>query len=587
MAVLSYESNYFKINFAMHKVIKTIRKKTSLKRTYHDPMIEPDQIFLDAKNLPEFDMQQFEGQIERPISRGTMMGVGVTFCLVVVLFVARLWNLQVSHADAYATMSKNNSLGSEPIFSTRGTINDRNGIPLAWNDSITNDVPWGKRKYISLSGFSHVLGYVGYPAKDSSGNYWQKDIVGRDGVEKQFNDVLSGKNGSTIVERDISGNVQGGNIVNPPIPGKDLTLAIDSRLQTELSSLLASGVQAQGFRSASGIVMDVHTGEIIALTNVPEYNSNIMSDGSDRGVIKGYLTSKNTPLMNRAVAGLFVPGSDVKPYIGLEALQEGVIAPLTKIESNNSITIPNPYFPDKPSVFRDYYANNGWVDMRHALEVSSNIYFMEIAGGYRNQKGIGIDNIAKAWLRFGITQKTGIDLPLENTGTIPGPDWKVKKFPGEVWRLGDTYNTSIGQYGVQVTPIEMARAVAALATRGTLVVPHILKGEPTVATKITDIDDANYTVVQEGMLLAAQHGTTPDVTPVPFTLATKSGTAQVGPNGKNVNSWMTGFFPYEHPNYAFVVMFENGPAPAIGTAHRITRQFLGWVGTNAPEYGKE
>ncbi len=570
----------------MHRTIKKIKRQVSGRRSYRDPLIEPDQIFLDSKNLPEFDTQQFEGQLERPISRGSMIGVGIVFCLVVILFAGRLWVLQVAHSATYLKMSRNNSLSSEPIFSARGTISDRNGVPLAWNNTKTDDSPWGKRTYIPAPGFSHVLGYVGYPQKDKSGNYWQKDIIGRDGVEKQYNDALSGENGSTIVERDIAGNVSGGNIVNPPVAGKDLTLAIDARLQTELSRLLSAGVSSAGFRSASGLMMDIHTGEIIALTNVPEYDSNILSSGSDRATIKNYLTSKNTPLMDRAVSGLFTPGSDVKPYIGLEALQEGVIDPLTKIESNNYITIPNPYFPDQPSVFRDYYKNNGWVDMRHALEVSSNIYFMEIAGGYKNQKGIGIDNVGKAWLRFGITQKTGVDLPLENTGTIPSPAWKAKTFNGETWRLGDTYNTSIGQYGVQVTPIQMLRAVAGIATRGTLVTPHILKDEPVVSQKITDIDDKNYTVVQEGMLLAAQHGTTPDVTPVPFTLATKSGTAQVGPGGKNVNSWMTGFFPYENPKYAFVIMFENGPAPAIGTAHRVTRQFLGWVGANAPEYGQ-
>lgn len=570
----------------MNRLFRTIKKKTSLKRNYHNPMIEPDQIFLDSKNLPDFDTQQFEGQIERPISRWSMFGVGISFCLVVILFAGRLWFLQITHGETYTKMSQNNSLTSEPIFAARGTIFDRNGVSLAWNDTKTDQFPWGKRTYISQPGFSHVLGYVRYPAKDKSGNYWQKEIIGQDGIEKKYNSDLSGKNGSTIVERDISGKVSSGNIVNPAIAGKNITLSIDSRLQNKLNELLAVAVRTSGFRSASGIVMDVHTGEVITLTNVPEYDSNIMSSGSDVKTIRMYLTNSNTPLMNRAVSGLFTPGSDVKPYVGLEALQQGVIGEWTKIESNNYITIPNPYFPDKPSVFRDYYKNNGWVDIRKALEVSSNIYFMEVTGGYKSQKGIGIAGIQKSWLRFGITQKTGVDLPLENTGTIPGPEWKAKKFPGETWKLGDTYNTSIGQYGVQVTPIQIVRAVAGLARRGVLVNPHVVKDIPTVETKITDVDDKNYTPILEGMHMAAVHGTTPGVTHVPFSLATKSGTAQVGPGGKNVNSWMTGFFPYENPKYAFVIMLENGPAPAIGTAHRVTRDFLGWVGINAPEYGK-
>ena len=570
----------------MNKILKKIKKKTSLRRQYRGERFDPDEIFLDSQNLPDFDRQQFEGELERPITRSSIFAVGIVFCLIIVLFASRLWNLQVIHGTTYQKMSANNSLDTEPIFASRGNMYDRNGVPLAWNDTKTDDIPWGKRTYINASGFSHILGYVSYPAKDSSGNYWQKDIIGRDGLEKYYNNLLAGQNGSHIVERDIAGNVQGGALVDQPQAGKNLNISIDSRLQAKMYEVLSNAVSKGGFRSASGLVMDIYTGELITLTNVPEYDSNVMSLGKDRAKIKDYFTNKNTPLLDRAVSGLFTPGSIVKPYIALEALKENVIDPMTQIESRGSISIPNPYDPSKPSIFRDYNPDNGWVDMRHALELSSNIYFFEVGGGYRNQKGIGIYNIGKAWLRFNITQKTGVDLPAETTGTIPSPEWKAQKFPGESWKLGDTYNTAIGQYGVQVTPIEMVRSVAGIARRGVLVNPHLLRDIPTVETKITDLDNSYYTVVQEGMRLGAIHGTTPDVTPVSFTMATKSGTAQVGPGGKNVNSWMTGFFPYENPEYAFAIMLENGPANGIGTAHRINRQFLGWVSQNAPEYGK-
>jgi penicillin-binding protein 2 len=569
----------------MKETVNKLRKKATLKRRYKNPLIEPDEIFLDSQNLPEFDTQQFEGQIERPIRRRALFGVGITFALIVLVFGGKLWSLQIANSAMYKHQSENNSLDSEPIFASRGNIYDRNGVALAWNGTKSDEMPWGVRSYIPLGGFSHVLGYISYPQKDRSGNYWQTKIIGRDGIEKQYNALLEGTNGSTIVERDIAGRVQGGNMVDVPVAGKNLTLSIDSRLQNEMYKVLIAGVKESGFRSASGIVMDIKTGEIVTLTNVPEYDNNIMSNGKDVATIRTYLTSSLTPLMNRAVAGLFVPGSIMKPYLGLEALNEGVVTVDTRIRSIGSISIPNPYNPSKPTIFRDYYPNNGYVTIREAIELSSNIYFAEIAGGYQNQKGIGIYNVGKSWLRFHITEKTGIDLPLENTGNIPTPEWKAKKFPGEVWRLGDTYNTAIGQYGVQVTPIQMVRAVAAIATKGTMVVPHILKDVPTVSEQLPDLTDAEYTAVQEGMHMGAVHGTTPGITPVAFSLATKSGTAQVGASGQNVNSWMTGFFPYENPKYAFVIMFENGPAPAIGTAHRVARQFLGWVGVHAPEYG--
>ena len=560
--------------------------KSPFKRKYKNARFDPDAIFLDSQNLPDFDRQQFEGELDKPISRNTLFSIGIVFSVIIAIFAGRLWSLQITHGDSYKKMSQNNSLDREPIFASRGNIYDRNGVPLVWNTTKTEESPWGQREYISSPGFSNILGYVGYPQKDSSGNYWQKEIIGKDGLEKQYDTMLSGTNGSHIVERDIAGKEQGEAMVDPPIDGQNLNTTIDSRLQTELHKVLQDYTTSVGFQSASGILIDIYTGEVIAMTNVPEYDSNIMSGGTDNETIKSYFTNKNTPLLNRAVSGLFTPGSIVKPYIALEALNEGVIDPMTKIESRGSISVPNPYSPDKPSIFRDYNPDNGWVDMRHALELSSNIYFFEVGGGYKSQKGIGIYNIDKAWLRFGMTKPTGIDLPAENTGTLPNPEWKAQKFNGEAWRLGDTYNTAIGQYGVQVTPVQMARAVAAIARKGILVTPHLLKGIPTVETKVENLPDSYYTVVQEGMRLGAIHGTTPDVTPVSFNMATKSGTAQVGPGGKNVNSWMTGFFPYEKPRYAFALMFENGPADGIGTSHKANRTFLGWVSNNAPEYGQ-
>ena len=567
----------------MKETVNKIRKKATLKKRYKKPLIEPDEIFLDSSNLPDFDTQQFEGQIERPIKRSALFGVGISFVIIVLVFGGKLWSLQVAHSATYKAESANNSLDSEPIFASRGNIYDRNGVPLVWNATATASDPWGVRTYLSTPGFAHVLGYVNYPAKDSSGNYYQTTITGRDGVEEEYNSILNGINGSTIVERDIAGNVQGGNMVDQPQAGKNLTLSIDSRLQAELYKMVSDGVTSQGFKGGTGMIMNVQTGEIIALTNYPEYDPNILSNGTDTATIHQYFTSASTPLLDRGISGLYTPGSDVKPYLGLEALQEGVVNEYTLIKSVYALVIPNPYHP---SVYRDYHPDNGYVDMRHALEVSSNIYFMEIAGGYQSQKGIGIAGIEKAWTRFGISEKTGIDLPGEKAGTIPSPEWKAAHFNGAAWLLGDTYNTAIGQYGVQVAPIEMLRAISAIATRGTLVSPHVLQNLPTVSQKITDVDDHNFTVIQEGMRLAAIDGTTPDVTPVPFDIATKSGTAQVGAQGQNINSWMTSFFPYEQPHYAMVIMLENGPAPAISTAHHITRSFLGWVGQNAPEYGQ-
>ena len=575
----------------MNKIIRKIKKRKG-KRS--NTFIEPDEIFLDSKNLPDFDTQQFEGQISKPISRHSLIAIGIIFCLLVVLFGTRLWVLQIKNGQMYQTMSKNNSLNIEPIFAARGNIYDRNGVPLVWNNAATDDTPWSERMYTTSPGMSHILGYVGYPAKDSSGNYWQTNILGRDGVEKEYNDVLSGVNGSDIVEKDISGKVQVGSIVNQPVAGKNITLTIDSRLQTKLYTLLSTYIKLTGFRSGSAVMMDVRNGDIISMTNFPEYDSNIMSQGSDHQTIDGYLTDPNTPLLDRAVSGLFTPGSIVKPYIGLEALKEGVVTPTTQICSCGSITVPNPYDPTHPGVFRDYNPNNGWVDIEHAIAVSSNIFFMEVSGGYKNQKGIGITNLGVALDRFGLDDKTGVDLLGEKSGIIPSPEWKAQKFAGEPWRVGDTYNTAIGQYGVQVTPLEMARAVGGVAERGVMVTPHVFKNDSTEATStdlvtptqtVTDMPDDEYSVIQAGMRLSATVGTGKMFAGLPFTVGSKTGTAQVGVNGTFINGWVTDFFPYEDPHYALVIMLEHG-TQNIGTATRIGYDFLDWVRVNAPEYTK-
>lgn len=570
----------------MIRVFKKIQKKVS-GRKYRSPLVEPDEIFLDAKNLPEFDTQQFEGTIESPISRRSLGAVGIVFLLIVLVFGGRLWKLQITESERYQKLAANNSLSSEPIFASRGNMYDRNGVPLAWNDTKTDEAPWGKRMYIQSAGFSHILGYIGYPAKDSSGNYWQKELIGKDGAEKAFNGALNGINGSTIIERDIAGERQGGAIVDQPQAGENITLTIDSRLQAEMYKNLVAYQSQFGYRSASGIMMDAQTGEVIVMTSIPEYDPSVMALGKDSAKIRQYLTDKNTPLLNRAISGLFTPGSIVKPYIALAALQEGVVTANTLICSCGYITVPNPYDPTRPGIFRDFNPNNGVVNIKQAISVSSNIFFMEVAGGYQGQKGIGIAKLGDALRRFGLDQKTGIDLLGERSGTIPSPEWKAQRFNGEGWRIGDTYNTAIGQYGVQVTPIEMARAVAAIARKGVLVTPHVRKvDEPTPETKITDVNEEYYRVVHEGMRLSAQTGTGKILSTLPFTSAAKTGTAQVGPGGTHVNAWMNAFFPYENPRYVLVIVTEYGPATALGASQRVAHDFLDWVALNAPEYTK-
>ncbi len=546
--------------------------------------VEPDEIFLDSRNLPDFNTQQFEGRIEKPISKNVIVALGIAFAFVGIAFMWQLSVLQIKKGEAFYERSENNSLNKKPFFANRGVIYDRNGKELAWNTENTNGESFLTRGYIKDPGFAHILGYVGYPAKDKSGNYWQSELVGKDGVEKVYNDVLKGVNGTQIMETNAKGEVQSTNTIDPPKDGENLTLSIDAGIQAELYRSIELLANQGNFKGGAAVMMDVHTGEVLALTNYPEYSSEVMSLGTDKEKINEYLTGKDKVLLNRAVSGLYTPGSIVKPFLAIGALAEGVITPNKVIYTTGSISIPNPYNKNEKTIFRDW-KNHGPVDMRKAIADSSDVYFYEISGGFQDQKGMGIANIEKYSRLFGIGEKTGINLLGEKSGTIPNPEWKKKMFNGDIWRVGDTYHTSIGQYGYQVTPLEMVRATAAIANGGVLLTPHLLAGESSQDdSRKIDLPEEYFQVVKEGMRQAVTSGTASSISSPLVKIAAKTGTAQVGISKQYVNTWVIGFFPYDNPKYAFTLLMENGPANNSTKAVYIMKNLLEWMTVHAPEY---
>ncbi|MCC7436328.1 hypothetical protein IT402_00410 [Candidatus Nomurabacteria bacterium] len=536
--------------------------KRNKKKKIHE--LYPDEILLDVHNLPSFDRQQFEGQLERPISKSTIGSLFVAIIFIASIFAIRLINVQVVKGQEYATKSENNSLDSIPIFADRGVIYDRNGVELVWN-FIDESIGLTKRSYTSKHGFANVLGYVSYPAKDSKGKLWQQKTIGKDGAEKEFDEILSGQNGKKLVETNVSGEVVSEGGIEAPISGENIYLSLDSRIQEALYKGIADLASQSGYVGGTGLVMDIKTGELYAITSYPEYNSNIISEGKDSSTIKNYLQGSSKPLLNRAIDGVYTPGSIVKPFFALGALEEGIITPNKIIYTNGKLEIPNPYNPSLTTVFRDN-ANHGPVDMKKALAVSSNVYFYQIGGGFGSQKGLGINLLEKYAKAFGIGQKTGVDIGGEREGNIPSIEWKAKRFPGDPWRVGDTYNTSIGQYGFQVTPIQMVRAIAGIASRGNLQIPTIKKIDKAPDGAEVGINKNSYTAVHEGMRLGVLEGTTRALNDDTIHIAAKSGTAQIK-NNTRVNSWAIGFFPSENPQFAFTVLMEDGPKVSSGAVH--------------------
>lgn len=563
-----------------------IRKvKKSLGSKYRD--INPEDIFLDSTNLPGLNQDRFEGKMERPIGKGVFFGAKILLAVIIIFLAGKLWGLDVSKGKVYAQISADNSLSRDIIFSNRGVIYDRNGVPLATNIQKTNANEYADRVYAPIDGLSPVLGYIKYPSKDSAGNYYDENYHGQAGIEKTYDSVLAGVNGSKLTETDARGNVVSESLLQPPQDGKAVTLSIDAALTQKLYQTIASTAQDRGFTGGAGVIMDVHTGEILALTSYPDYDSNIVSAGSDKAAISKLLTDPGEPFLDRAVSGLYTPGSIVKPVVALGALNENVIDPLTKILSTGSISLPNPYDPAHPSVFNDWRPQ-GWIDMRDALAVSSDVYFYEVGGGFQNQPGLGITKLDNYFNLFGLSAKTGIDLPAEATGYIATPAWKTINFPADpTWRIGDTYHTSIGQYGTQVTPLEAVRWIASVANDGTLLVPQVVySGTPKIFRTVS-IPAQDFEVVREGMRQGVATGgpagglNTPNVE-----VAGKTGTAELGSQKAYVNSWTSGFFPYDNPHYAFAVIMEKGPETNTIGGTFVMRTVLDWMAQNTPQYLK-
>ncbi|PJE74082.1 MAG: hypothetical protein COV01_03215 [Candidatus Taylorbacteria bacterium CG10_big_fil_rev_8_21_14_0_10_41_48] len=563
-------------------------KRRFRKRGKPSVEIFPDEIFLDSENLPDFDVHQFEGRIEKPISLTTIGFLSVVFALFVVVLVGRSWILQGRDGDIYAAKSESNRLKETILFSERGAIFDRMGEKLAWNTlGDDGDNEFSIRAYTKYSGFSHVLGYVKYPAKDKYGVYYRKDFQAVDGVEKYFDDVLSGSQGTKIVETDALGVVKSESTVRSSVDGTNITLSIDSRLEKKMFEAIQNLANKVGFTGGGGAIMDVHTGEILALTSYPEYDNAVMASGADSKKINKYFSDERKPFLNRITSGLYTPGSIVKPYVAVGALEENVITPEKEILSTGSISVPNPYDPEKKTIFNDWKAH-GLVDMQHALAVSSNVYFYEIGGGHTGQQGLGIDRIVKYLSLFNLGKSPEPGFFSGPDGTIPSPEWKDRVFPGDPWRIGDTYYTAIGQYGFQVTPLQMLRAVSAIANGGILLHPTILSIASSTTTvspgELLPVSGEHLKVVRGGMRLGAQIGSASGLNVPYVSIAAKTGTAELGVFKQFVNSWVTGFFPYENPRYAFTIIMEHGPRTNLYGGTYVMREMLDWMNQNTPEY---
>ena len=561
------------------------------------PEVEFDEIFMDSSNLPSFNRGRLEGRMELPIARRNIFIVGIIFLIIALSFLAQLFSLQVIHGADYRERSDSNRIHEALIIAERGVIYDRNGEMIAWNENDYEDqYDFPVRAYTDRNGLGQLVGYVSYPQKDAYGFYFRTDYLGRTGIESAFDHILHGDNGTLLVEVDALGRIISATAIMPPRAGQAFTTSVDARLSEAIYDIIATSTVQAGFRSGAAAIMDVETGEVIAMTSFPSYDPEVMADGDDVELIEAYNNDERFPFLNKTVGGVYTPGSIVKPFLAYAALVEDVITPDTTVYSNGILTIPNPYFPDNPTVFTDW-RSHGEMTIREGIAFSSNVFFYIIGGGLPAsavpqaglsfaREGLGIEKINEYVRLFGIGEETGVTLENEQTGTVPNPEWKQEIFD-EDWRLGDTYNTAIGQFGWQATPLQMLRAYAALANGGKLLTPQLEKGARPEFIMI-DLDDTELQIVHEGMRKTVNFdgGTARSLERDDVAIAAKSGTAEVGAGNEFVNSWAAGFWPYEEPKYAFILLMDKAPRSNALGATNIMGDVFEWMSQNTPEYLK-
>lgn len=432
-------------------------------------------------------------------------------------------------------------------------------------------VPSYQRSYFFHEEIGNLLGYLGFPQKEEK--YYQEEYVGQAGIELAYQDWLRGELGEIVYQRTKNG-LKKINEINPKA-GKNLVLSIDSEFQKKAYELMNDYFKRNGYKRGALILLDPNSGEVLSLISYPSYNPEVFLKDPNKTL--EVLNSKDQPLFNRVVSGIYNPGSAIKPIVLAGALEEKIINPETKIFSGGQIKIPNPYFPGTFSIFKDNKFH-GWTDARKAIYDSVNIYFYVIGGGYSYDArawgypedipikvGLGIERLNKWWRNFNLGQKTGIDLIGEKVGFLPSPETKAKNIWDPVWRLGDTYNVSIGQGDILVTPLQIALWTSYFAV-GKIYQPYLVKEivdengkvvfkrEPKVL-KENIISKESLKVIQEGMRMTAMVGTAKAyLSDLP--VAGKSGTPEVF-GKKKLNAIFTGYFPYQNPKAVMTLIIED------------------------------
>jgi penicillin-binding protein 2 len=401
-------------------------------------------------------------------------------------------------------------------------------------------LPVWRRTYPAGSLASNITGYVGEISENElrqfgAENYAAGDLIGKNGIERQYEELLRGAPGEESVEVDARGRKVRTIDVNPAGRGQDLHLTLDLGAQRLAADLM------KGYRGAVA-VMDVTTGEVLVLYSSPSYDNNPLAWGVSPREWNALINDPERPMHDRSISGLYPPASTFKALVGLAALEEKETALSSTVFCSGAFTLGN-------RTFRCWKrSGHGRVNLLTALQDSCDVYF------YQTGLKLGITRLLKWCALFGLGSPTGIDIPGESGGIIGGPDWKKTRLK-ESWYHGDTVNYSIGQGFLLTTPLQIARLYAAIANGGRLIRPRLLVTGEEDGRRLP-VDVKNLDLIRKGLDYVVKRGTGRRAGSFGITVAGKTGTAQNahGPD----HALFAGYAPIDAPKYAAVAVIEAG-----------------------------
>ncbi|MCA9371818.1 hypothetical protein KC726_02875 [Candidatus Woesebacteria bacterium] len=533
------------------------------------------RIAIEKGDTGSFHIQKTRVNDNRLIFYSYILCVGVAL----VFIVLRLIHLTVVKGSYYALLADNNRIREVVLEAPRGIITDRKGIVVAANTtqdatSVIEGRSESERTYPFSSVTSTILGYVQIAdTQDISQDECQRrlqlgDRIGKKGVESLFECVLRGVNGKKLVEFDAQGQYEETIGLVDSAPGEDIQLALDVKLQEKAYQLMQE-------KKGAIVALKPTTGEVLTLVSAPSYDPSLFAKNSKAA--ETLLTDPDKPLFDRATEGQYPPGSTFKPFIASAGLEEGVIDETTQIEDHGFLKAGPQTFYNW--YYTDYGRTEGFVDIVKSLQRSNDIFYYELGGK------LGPVKIKKWAELFGFNAKTGIGLP-ETEGLIPSDFWK-KDTLGERWYLGDSYNLSIGQGYVSVTPLQLAVATSAFAYDKKICKPQLLKTTSSETNcKDVPISDKTYELVRDGMKAACETGGTgwplfdfkvatpsalfaqskeekitqisPIIREKRIEIGCKTGTAESHAESGKPHAWFTVFAPFDKPEIIVTVLVEEG-----------------------------